>query len=178
MTQNLNPRKIMKRALKISLVAILVAIAGFANAQQKFGHIDSQALIQVMPETKAASDQMELEGKKLEDQLKVMQDEYQKKLTEFSQQGDSLSEIVKQAKIEDIQSLEQRIRNFQQMAQQQIQQKQGELMQPIFKKANETIEAVAKEQGVIYVFDANAVLYKSNESIDLLPLVKAKLGIQ
>ncbi len=170
----------MKRALKICLVAILVAIAGFANAQQKFGHIDSQALVSIMPETKAASAEMEKQGKNLEDQMKVMQDEYQKKITEFSQQGDSLTEIVRQAKVEDLQSLEQRIRNFQQVAQQQIQKKQGELMQPVFAKANETIETVAKEQGVIYVFDASsgAVLYKSNESIDLLPLVKAKLGIE
>ncbi len=168
----------MKRALKICLVAILVAIAGFANAQQKFGHIDSNALIQVMPETKAAMEAVDNEGKNLESQMKTMQDEYNKKLTEFSQQGDSLSEIVKQAKIEDLQSLEQRIRNFQQVAQQQLQQKNAELMQPVITKANEAIEAVAKEQGVIYVFDASQVLYKSNESIDLLPLVKAKLGIQ
>ncbi len=169
----------MKRALKICLLAILVVATGAVNAQTlKFGHIDSQALIAVMPETKAAQTEMENQAKSLEDQMAAMQNEYQTKLTEFSQKGDSLSDIVRQAKIEDLQSLEQRIRNFQQNAQQQVQQKNAELMQPIFTKANETIEAVAKEQGVIYVFDANAVLYKSNESIDLLPLVKAKLGIQ
>ena len=168
----------MKRALKICLVAIWVAIAGFANAQQKFGHIDSNALIQVMPEVKVAQEEVEKQAKMLEEQLGTMQQEYETKLTEFSQQGDSLTDIIRQAKVEDLQSLEQRIRNFNQVAQQQIQQKQAELMQPVLAKANETIEAVAKELGVIYVFDASAVLYKSNESIDLLPLVKTKLGIQ
>ncbi|MGQ8335059.1 OmpH family outer membrane protein [Sunxiuqinia sp. A32] len=169
----------MKRALKICLLAIFVVAAGFTGAQaQKFAHIDSQALIAVMPETATAQTAVEKEAGNMEELMGTMQTEYQTKLAEFTQKGDSLSEIVRQAKIEDLQNLEQRIRNFQQTASQKLQQKQGELMQPILKKANDAIEAVAKEQGVTYVFDANALLYKATESTDLLPLVKAKLGIQ
>ena len=52
-------------------------------------------------------------------------------------------------------------------------------MQPVFDKAEEAIGVVAKEKGLIYVFDigTKVVLYKSNESIDVLPLVKTKLGL-
>ncbi|WP_299576925.1 OmpH family outer membrane protein [uncultured Sunxiuqinia sp.] len=169
----------MKSIFKICLIAVLFLSAGMVNAQTlKFAHIDSQALIQAMPETKTAQASIEKEAKGLEDQMDALQQEYQTKLADLSDNQDSLTEIVYQSKVEDLQALQQRIQNFNSSAQQRIQQKQGELMQPIFAKANETIEAVAKEQGVIYVFDANAVLYKSNQSIDLLPLVKAKLGIQ
>ena len=64
--------------------------------------------------------------------------------------------------------------------QQQLQQKQGELLQPVFDKAEKAIEEVAKEQGLMYVFDigTKVVLYKSAQSVDVLPLVKTKLGIQ
>lgn len=169
----------MKSIFKICLVAVLFLTAGYVNAQTlKFAHIDSQALIQIMPETKTAQAEIEKQAAGLEDQMAAMQKEYQAKLADLSDKQDSLTEIVRQAKIEDLQNLQQRIQSFNTMAQQQLQQKQSEIMQPIFTKANETIEAVAKEQGVIYVFDTNAVLYKSNESIDLLPLVKTKLGIQ
>lgn len=169
----------MKSIFKICLVAILFLTAGYVNAQTlKFAHIDSQALIQIMPEMKTAQAEIEKQATGLEDQMAAMQKEYQAKLADLSDKQDSLTEIVRQAKIEDLQNLQQRIQSFNTMAQQQLQQKQSEIMQPIFTKANETIEAVAKEQGVIYVFDTNAVLYKSNESIDLLPLVKTKLGIQ
>ncbi len=169
----------MKSIFKICLVAILFLSAGMVNAQTlKFAHIDSNALIQAMPESKAAQAAIEKEAKGLEEQMGALQQEYQSKLAELSEKQDSLTEIVYQSKVEDLQSLQQRIQNFNATAQQRLQQKQGELMQPIFTKANETIEVVAKEQGVIYVFDAGAVLYKSNQSIDLLPLVKAKLGIQ
>lgn len=161
------------------MFAVLLVAGGMVQAQTlKFAHIDSQALIQAMPETTAAQKTLEETAKGLEDQLTTMQKEFQTKLAEYTQKGDSLSDIVRQAKEEDLHNLQQRIQTFNQNAQQKLQQKQSELMQPVFAKANENIEAVAKEQGVIYVFDANAVLYKSNDSIDLLPLVKKKLGIQ
>lgn len=168
----------MKSVFKICLMAILLFSAGMVNAQTlKFAHIDSQALIQAMPETAAAEQTLQAQAKGLEDQLASMQKEFQTKLAEYTQKADSLSDIVRSAKEEDLQNLQQRIQTFNQSAQQKLQQKQAELMQPIFDKANQTIETVAKEQGVIYVFDSNAVLYKSNQSIDLLPLVKTKLGI-
>lgn len=168
----------MKSVFKICLVAIMLLSAGMVKAQTlKFAHIDSEALIQAMPETAAAQKTLQTQAKGLEDQLASMQKEFQTKLAEYTQKADSLTDIVRSAKEEDLQNLQQRIQTFNQSAQQKLQQKQAELMQPIFDKANQTIETVAKEQGVIYVFDTNAVLYKSNQSIDLLPLVKTKLGI-
>ncbi|WP_321286856.1 OmpH family outer membrane protein [uncultured Sunxiuqinia sp.] len=169
----------MKSIFKICFVAVLFFSVGMVNAQTlKFAHIDTQVLIQAMPEAKTAQATIEKEAKGLEDQMGTLQKEYQTKLQDLSDKQDSLTEIVYQSKVEELQSLQQRIQSFNSSAQQRLQQKQSELMQPIFAKANETIEAVAKEQGVIYVFDANNLLYKSNQSIDLLPLVKAKLGIQ
>ena len=168
----------MKSIFRISLVAILLFSVGLVQAQTlKFAHIDSQALIQAMPETAQAQKTIKTEAKGLEDQLNSMKAEFQKKLQEYTQKSDSLSDIVRQAKEQDLQDLQQRIQSFNSTAQQKLQQNQSALMKPIFDKANKIISEVAKEQGVIYVFDTNAVLYKSNASIDLLPLVEAKLGI-
>ena len=169
----------MKSVFKICFVAILFLSVGMVNAQTlKFAHIDSNALIQAMPEYTAAQAEIQKQAKGLDDQMSTMQKEYQTKVTEYSEKQDSLTDIVRQAKLEDLQDLQQRIQNFNATAQKQLQQKQNELMQPIITKADESIATVAKEQGVIYVFDANAVLYHSEQSIDLLPLVKAKLGIK
>ena len=75
--------------------------------------------------------------------------------------------------------MQQRIQNYQQTANAQLQQKQTELLKPVFDKAEKTIGEVAKEKGLLYVFDigSKVVLYKSNESVDVLPLVKTKLGL-
>ncbi|MFC2096669.1 OmpH family outer membrane protein [Bacteroidota bacterium] len=47
-------------------------------------------------------------------------------------------------------------------------------------KAQAAIEKVAKANGFTYVFDlgAGGLLYFSDQSIDILPLVKKELGIE
>lgn len=168
----------MKNLVKICLVAVMMMSVSFVQAQSlKFAHINTQELIPNMPEYAAAQKQIETQASTLETQLGTMQKELQTKMTEYQEQSNSMDEVVRQAKEEDLMNLQQRIQTFSQSAQQKMQQKQQELMQPILDKANKAIEAVAKEQGVIYVFDTNTLLYKSNASIDLLPLVRTKLGM-
>ncbi len=171
----------MRNLIKFIAVVLFVGMTATINAQTlKFGHIDLQALIQVMPERAAAETQFNKFQTELEDIFAEMQKDYQTKLTDFQQMGDSISEIKKNAKVAEIQDMQQRIQNYQQTAQQQLQQKQTELLKPVFDKAEKAIEEVAKEKGLIYVFDTGSkvVLYKSTESMDLLPLVKTKLGIK
>ncbi len=167
--------------MKFITVLFFVATVATVSAQApKFGHIDLQALIQVMPERVTAETAFNAFQKELEDILAEMQKDYQAKLADFQNLGADASEIKKNAKITELQDIQKRIQNYQSTAQQQLQQKQGELLQPVFDKAEKAIGEVAKEKGLIYVFDigTKVVLYKSNESLDLFPLVKTKLGIE
>ena len=171
----------MRNLTKILSVILFVGITASVSAQTpKFGHIDLQALIQVMPERAAAETQFNKFQGDLEDIYGEMQKDLQTKMAGFEQLGDSASEIKKSAKVAEIQDMQQRIQNYQQTAQQQLQTKQTELLKPVFDKAEVAVAEVAKEKGLIYVFDigTKVVLYKSNESIDLLPLVKAKLALK
>ncbi len=171
----------MKRIFKTSLLAILLFSAGFVGAQTpKFGHIDMSALIQVMPERATAEKQFNDFQKELEDALGTMQNEFQKKYMEYVQKRDSMTATVRQMKEDDLNATNERIQTYQQSASQQVQAKQTELLKPVFDKAETAIKEVAKEKGLIYVFDMSTrvILYNSNESLDLLPLVKAKLGIK
>ncbi len=61
-----------------------------------------------------------------------------------------------------------------------MQKKQQEMLQPIIDKANNAIKEVARENGFIYIFDiaGGTILYYSEKSVDILPLVKKKLGIE
>ena len=173
----------MRNLMKIAAVALLVLMAGFTQAQtQKFGHIDLQALIQVMPERATAEQAFNKFQGELEDLLGTLQTEYQTMIEEFQKLPETTSELIRNAKIQDIQDKDQRLQNFSASAQQQLQQKQAELLNPVFEKAQVAIDEVAKEMGLIYVFDVSGqmgvVLYKSPESKDILPQVKTKLGIQ
>jgi outer membrane protein len=171
----------MRNLTKFIAVLLFIGITASANAQTpKFGHIDLQALIQLMPERAAAETEFNKFQGELEEIFGEMQKDLQTKMASFEQLGDSASEIKKSAKVAEIQDMQQRVQNYQQTAQQQLQTKQSELLKPVFDKAEASISEVAKEKGLIYVFDVGTkvVLYKSNESMDLLPLVKTKLGIK
>jgi outer membrane protein len=168
----------MRNLIKIITVFLFVGITATVSAQTpKFGHIDLQALIQLMPERATAETEFNKFQSDLEDIFGEMQKDLQTKMTEFEALGDSASEIKRNAKVAEIQDMQQRIQNYQQTANAQLQQKNSEIMKPVMDKAQSSIAEVAKEKGLIYVFETNSLLYKSNESIDLLPLVKTKLGI-
>lgn len=171
----------MRKFTPFVVIILSVIFATAVNAQTlKFGHIDLQTVIQVMPER----DSTETEFTKFQTDLEVilgeMQKDYQTKLQELEQMGQEVSELKRNAKISELQNLNERIQGFQQNAQQQIQQKYQELLNPLYEKAMGAIDEVAKEQELMYVFEtsSNVVLYKSNQSIDLFPLVKQKLGIE
>jgi len=171
----------MKSVLKIFVLGILLFSASFANAQApKFGHIDLQALIQVMPERTAAEKQFTAYQKELEDALAIMQKEFQTKYMEYATKRDSLSETVRKMKEEDLNAMNERVQTYQSSAQQQLQTKQGELLKPVFEKADKAVKEVGAEKGLIYVFDMSSrvILYNSKESLDLMPLAKVKLGIK
>jgi outer membrane protein len=171
----------MRNLIKLFALLFFAGIISSAGAQNlKFGHIDLQALVQLMPERASAETEFNSFQTELEEVLGEMQQNYQQKLKELEGLGEDASEVKRNAKITELQDIQQRIQNYQMTANQQLQQKQAELLQPVFDKAENAIQDVAKEQGLLYVFDTGTkvVLYKSNQSLDMLPLVKQKLGLQ
>lgn len=170
----------MKSIYKIFTVIIFVIFHLSSEAQtNKFGHIDLDALIQVMPEIGPTEAEFDKFQKELNEVMVEMQQDYQTKLKELEELGSDVSEVRRNAKFSELQSVQQRIQQYQQSAQQQVQLKYQELLDPIYKKATDAVEEVAREHDLLYVFETgtNAIIYKSSQSIDLMPLVKEKLGI-
>jgi outer membrane protein len=107
-----------------------------------------------------------------------MSAEYQGKVSEYQNQQALMAEAVKQTKVKEITDLETRIQQFQQSAQEELQKKEAEVLQPIIDKAKKAIDDVAKEKGYDYILDTGlgVVLY-SNTGDNILPLVKKKLSL-
>lgn len=168
----------MKNLFKVIALAVIVFLLSASANAQKFGHINFQQLVQLMPETNTAQESLQTFGAQLEEQNTVMQKELQSKSQEYVAEMESMTTAVRQAKESEIQSLQQRIQAFQVSAQEELQKREGELLKPIVDKAKKALSDVAKENGLLYVFDVNGLLYYSSESIDLLPMVKSKLGLK
>ena len=171
----------MKKIItSVFVLLFLISGTGLYAQNLKFGHINSQELLLAMPENDSAQAQLERFANQLQTQMEAMQNELNTKYQDYLNQQEQLTDLIRQTKEEEIQQLQERIQNFQNTAQQEMQKKQNELMTPIINKANEAIKAVARENGFIYIFDISrgTILYFSDKSQDILPLVKQKLGIE
>ena len=169
----------MKNTIKVFVLVALTLAAMSVSAQVKLGHIETQKLIQAMPEWTAAQKTFEEEQKKVNTELNGLREQFQTKLAEYSEKMKTYSEAMRATTEEELQGLQQRIQRFQETAMAQLEKTQNDLMQPVMEKALNAIKEVGKENGFTYIFDMNAgILYAAENSQDVLALVKKKLGLQ
>ncbi len=168
------------KVFKLFAVVLLVALSAVtASAQDlKFGHLNVQKLIAELPEKQVADKELQSEAKKLQSQLEVMSQELDEKYSTYMAQRDSMSQLIRSTREKEIQDYDQRIQNFNKLAQQSLGQKEQELLQPIIEKVEKAIQAVGEEEGFIYIFDVSSqvILYNSDQSIDCEDMVKTKLS--
>lgn len=166
----------MKKSIVLSILFLAFSFSGYS---QKMGHVNSQRLLSMMPESKEVQKQVEEYIKQLESQLSTMSNEYQSKLAEYQNNQALWSDPVKESKAEEISSLEKRIQRFQQTAQRSMSQKEEELFEPILDKLQNAIKKVADEHGYDYIFDSGsgAVLH-APDSDDMTSLIKKELGLE
>lgn len=172
----------MKKILIAGMLFIAVCFSAsdiYAQKKDKFGHIDSNELLKLMPGRDSIVAQITEYATTLQNQLKGMESELQIKYDDYTTNADKWTPLIKQTKEKEIQDIQIRIETFQKSAEEDLQQKQGELLQPIIDKAKAAIESVAKTNGYTYVFDAGlGILLYAEPSDNILPLVKAELGIK
>lgn len=162
----------------VLIIALLIGSVSLKAQELKFGHVNSRELLTSMPESDSAQTRIQKLASDYELQMEEMRVELNKKYDNYLQNQDTFSDLIRQTKEADLQEMQQRIANFEQMAQQDLQAQQNEMMRPILEKANKAIKEVAEENGFIYIFDIGSgnPVYWSEKSIDVLPLVKIKLG--
>ncbi|MCD4771900.1 MAG: OmpH family outer membrane protein [Bacteroidales bacterium] len=171
----------MKNLVKaLFILAIIISSTNLLTAQTvtKFGHIDSNKLIEQMPGRDTVEARITKYRMELQSTIQSMISEYQTKIQEYQANAATMSEIIKQTKEKEIQDLEGRIQQFQQTADQDLQNYQSQSFTPILERAKKAIEDVANENEYTYIFDVGtgALLFYERGD-DIMPLVKKKLGI-
>ena len=165
----------------IAVMIALLAFGGSAMAQKniKLGHINSNELMQIMPGRDSAQAALQKDVEDLQAEMETMKKEYENRVNDSLAKKDQLSELIRKTKESDLQAMGARIEEFQQNAQKQLEERQEALLKPLIDRAKKAIEEVGKENGYTYIFDAGvgAVLY-SQDSDDIMPLVKKKLGLK
>ena len=168
--------------IRFSLVLVILGMGAVSSVAQKFGHLNLGNAVALMPETKAADAELAAYQTQLiakgEEMAKKFQESYNKYL-EDARTGNFPPVQMKQRE-EALQKERDTILEYDQEMQEMVQKKREELLVPIFTKVQDAIKELAKENGYTLVFDSsvfNTLLFAEDQD-DLMPLLKAKLGIE
>ena len=169
----------MKRLTKVLVLMVLALGLGFgANAQgQKIGYVDSQVIIDMMPEGAKIQQDLQTYYGELQAELQAMANEYQNKMRDYEANAATMSNILRQSKEKEIMDLQGRIQEFQANAEGDFAEKQEELSKPMLDKIKKAIDDVVKDKGLAYVFEKTMILSIGDSAIDITSDVKAKLKL-
>lgn len=157
------------------LILMLMLCAPMTMMAQKFGKVNTQQIMQSLPDVAKANGEMEALQKQKENDLKSMQDEFQRKADEYQKGSSTMNATAKQQKETELQTLQQKIRQAYQDGQQELQKKSSELMQPIVAKVRTAIEAVGKAGNYTFIFEDGAAVYTGTNVVDVTKEVQAKI---
>ena len=168
----------MKQFKQLLLIATFILASGISTqAQSKVAHIDTQELVESMPEMKSAKSELEKLAKTYETDIQAMATELQNKIKQYDAESSTKTDEENGKRLQEVQSMEQSIRQYQAQAQQDLQKKELELLKPITEKAKNAILKVGNAQGFDYILDSSqgqGVIMANGKN--LLADVKSELG--
>ena len=110
----------MKKIILIMAAAVLALSASAQNL--KFAHVNFNELVMLMPEADAARAQMEASQKEAQETYQTMVEEYQAKAQKFQQNQATWTAAIKESKQKELADISNRIQEFDQSIQQELQQ--------------------------------------------------------
>ena len=162
------------------LIAVIM-MAPLSLYAQKFAHFNSADIIPNMKEYVTATEEIQAMAKQFEDDIKLMQEELQKKSEEYQKEQANLLDPVKQRREQELQDLYQRLQQSYQDNQQALEKSRQEKMSVINEKVLAAVKKIGEEGGYVYVVDLSSGVIpfvNSQLSTDVSAQIKKEVGIQ
>lgn len=172
----------MKKLILSVLFIFSVLYAGNIAAQtaQQIAFVNSNELLEAIPDKVAATKSINELNNKYKAELQVMQNDYNKKYSDFVSYQNSMADNVRLRRMQELYELERQINNFMKVAQDDISNQEKELIVPLRQKVKDAIYQVGVERGFVCIYDlANpAIAFVTPDATDATALVKQKLGVR
>jgi outer membrane protein len=177
----------MNKVKFIVAAAFLMAMSLVSNAQTaaslKIGYTNVEYILALMPESKRIESDLKTYSSQLEAQLQQKYKDFEAKGEAYQKGASTMTEVIRADKEKELMNLRSSIEEFQKNAEVSLQKKQQSLLEPAYKKMQQAIDDVAKENGYNYVFNSdagygtNAILLHAPEDGNISDLVLKKMGI-
>jgi outer membrane protein len=159
---------------------IFLGLGGFINAQLKIGYVDSDTIMDKLPDAQDAQQKLDVMIKDWQTELNKLEKNWKDKYDDYEKRKLIMSDQTRAEVEGELVKLEEKMNDYRQKkfgANGELFQKQEEVMKPIQNRIFDTIKKVAEEQDLDFVFDRSGdilFLYAKPE-YDITNLVLAKL---
>lgn len=153
----------MQNLYKFILLFLFVLI-GITSYSQKIGFINSQQILEQLPEMKVVNTSMEEFNQELTEKSQKLMQAFETDIAAFNKIKHKLTEEEIKAETEKMYAKEKELAVFQETSQKQLLEKQNTLITPILEKLQHAINEIAQNDGYIYVLDTSqgGVVYADN----------------
>jgi len=158
------------------LLLLIMLMAPLATFAQKFGKVNTQTIMQALPEIAKINGELQAQQKTYENDLKSMQDELQRQNDAYEKGKSTMNATAQKQKEQELQALYQKIQQTYQDNSQALQKKQQDLMQPVVTKVRNAIDAVGKAGGYTFIFEDGVAVYTGANVEDVTSKVQAEIA--
>ncbi|MCC6724930.1 MAG: OmpH family outer membrane protein [Saprospiraceae bacterium] len=170
----------IKTFVKTGLFVAMLLSFGSVQAQ-KFGYVNSAAILSELPEMKQLQSSLEAYENILKKDGEAKVAAFQKKQQDAASKKErgEMTPKEEETVTAELQKMQEDLYAYGQKMESDLAAKQQKDMEPILNKVNTAIQDVAKEGSYQYIFDAQSgILLYADEASDVTKQVKAKLGMQ
>ena len=153
-------------------------------APLRIGYTDHEILISSMPEFRDVQQQLQKEIQSSQNVIQAMADDFQSKVERYQTQQPLLSEERRSEREAELSELQQEIQQKAADSEQDLQEREAELLSPLFARVDAAIKKIAAENDLDLVLRIQAgpmqpiILYANEERIvDITVDVAVELGI-
>src|SRR5690554_725619 len=166
----------------LGLFILLMSTTAFSQVlpQVSIAYVNTAELLDEFPEKQQATQQLLTLSDNYKKELEMMQNEYNKKYSDYITYQASLAENIKLRRMQELTELEKRMQLFMELAQEDIENQEKERLEPLKQRIKEAINAVGLERNYTVIYDLadSGISFVSPHAEDANPYVRQKLGIR
>jgi outer membrane protein len=160
---------------------LLALVSGAASAQAagaKLAYIDSRVVLDKAPGRAAAESTFQKEYDAAQVKIKKMQDTLEAMGAAYQKSAPTLTPVTRELREKEIRDKQQSFENAARLLEAQMQQRQGELVQPMMNQIRSVLDSVRKEDGYTFIFDVGAnasVIVAADSTLDITDKIVSRL---
>lgn len=165
----------------LAAFGLLALVSGAASAQSagaKLAYIDSRVVLDKAPGRAAAESTFQKEYDAAQVKIKKMQDTLEAMAAAYQKASPTLTAVTRELREKEIREKQQSFENAARLLEAQMQQRQGELVQPMMNQIRQVLDSLRKEEGYSFILDVGAnasVIVAADSTLDVTEKVVARL---